>query len=1210
MRKTLVVLLPGLFTLAILAGCGGPEDEMPDCSGVAAVCDTLGDLRCNTGVDGIDVCREDAEGCLQWVTSDGCGEHQVCTNGGDGPSCDCENDCTEVGSSFCRGDEIRVCQEDADGCFFEEGERNCGDTDQTCEEIEGTAQCSGCSTNRCPQRGQRRCDQARDVVELCTHQDDGCLDWEDDEDCRADTPSRICDEDGGNAGCVLPCEDGCDRAGDTRCTGAGNVEACVVQTDGCRDWEESDLCDGDFEYCDDRGDRANCVTCENECEAPETRQCHEDLIELCSADERGCLSWIVETDCTALEPAQDCYTIDAEPLCLATPPGDSCLGPLIVDEFPFVMNGENFIADFTDSVNLSGGEGCTARAEAPEAVYAVDLTEGQTILVRELGMFDAVLSLQAASCGGEAACVFSADSGEVGGHRYTATSDERVYVIVESSSAAPVMRDYEIHLDLVLDEVCDDTIDNDFDGDIDCEDSDCFGVAPCDEAEVNCTDGGDNDGDGAADCEDSDCAEALYCLPARGIYEYFESGDEVDIEGFSLSFTPDPAEHHGFDWLATSGTVEFPYEPGSGTTSEEIELGDDEAYEYAFAHLEGFEFYGSSYASVFISSNGYLTFDEAVITTSSDVEDFFDQPVVAGLRTDLDPGDPSTGGPSMITVDDWEARVVVTFQNVPRSYFGARPGPNDFQMVLNSDGSVELHFLSIDVQGAIVGIGGGPGDGSFPDETNFVPGEICDDEIDNDLDGDVDCADVDCLGNPVCAEICDDEEDNDFDGDTDCADDDCVGDDACLEICDDELDNDLDGDTDCADSDCVGDDACLEICDDDEDNDLDGDTDCADTDCVGTDACLEICDDELDNDLDGDTDCDDDDCVEFEACLEAICDDEIDNDDDGLTDCEDVDCARFLDCVVPLINEVGYDDASTDDREFVEIYTLVGDFDLSGYTLVHHNGSNGNVIWQINLAEISTDDDGFFVIGSTNVEGAHAHWGDYGVANTNAIQNDGESIVLYEGWDGSTGTVVDAVAWESAAVLYPEGDPAAGIGNGNWQNSIGRYPDGADTDENSVDFPASWWATPGTPNTPGQPAGFNRLTGSSEGEDSLPADIPDNDAEGITLTIDAGDGFGASISDIHVGVRIQHEARADLIVTITSPEETVVTLHSRGGGEAADLMTVYDLATDPAEGTMDDFLEEDARGLWTLNVSDHAAGDTGQVLEWVIWVDPEDLPVE
>ncbi|MCB0510787.1 MAG: hypothetical protein H6579_07430 [Chitinophagales bacterium] len=59
--------------------------------------------------------------------------------------------------------------------------------------------------------------------------------------------------------------------------------------------------------------------------------------------------------------------------------------------------------------------------------------------------------------------------------------------------------------------------------------------------------------------------------------------------------------------------------------------------------------------------------------------------------------------------------------------------------------------------------------------------ELCNDGIDNDGDGFIDCADFDCSGNSACgtAEICSDGIDNDLDGFIDCDDLDCDGDPAC-----------------------------------------------------------------------------------------------------------------------------------------------------------------------------------------------------------------------------------------------------------------------------------------------------------------------------------------------------------------------------------------------------------------------------------------------
>jgi hypothetical protein len=154
-----------------------------------------------------------------------------------------------------------------------------------------------------------------------------------------------------------------------------------------------------------------------------------------------------------------------------------------------------------------------------------------------------------------------------------------------------------------------------------------------------------------------------------------------------------------------------------------------------------------------------------------------------------------------------------------------------------------------------------------------VPDEVCDNSVDDDLDGDTDCDDADCTTDPACVpdEICDNSADDDLDGDTDCDDADCAGDPACVpdEICDNSTDDDLDGDTDCDDADCAGDPACVpdEDCDNSVDDDLDGDTDCDDGDCEGDGACLvEDCGNSVDDDLDGDTDCEDADCGEDEVC--------------------------------------------------------------------------------------------------------------------------------------------------------------------------------------------------------------------------------------------------------------------------------------------------------------------------------------------------------
>ena len=191
----------------------------------------------------------------------------------------------------------------------------------------------------------------------------------------------------------------------------------------------------------------------------------------------------------------------------------------------------------------------------------------------------------------------------------------------------------------------------------------------------------------------------------------------------------------------------------------------------------------------------------------------------------------------------------------------------------------------------------------------------CDNGVDDDLDGQMDCADTDCNGLP-CGLNCL-----------------CIGGKKGEAVCDNGVDDDEDGTpttnlTDCADSDCDGKSCgagCVCIggtkgegdCGNGVDDDGDGVgtpptlTDCADPDCAdkecgegclckGTSKTEVLCGNGLNDDGDAFTDCADPDCNNEECgvgCLcqgsakvEAACSDGLDNDGDNLIDCEDPNC--------------------------------------------------------------------------------------------------------------------------------------------------------------------------------------------------------------------------------------------------------------------------------------------------------------------------------
>ncbi|MCP4873808.1 MAG: hypothetical protein GY898_34400 [Proteobacteria bacterium] len=214
-------------------------------------------------------------------------------------------------------------------------------------------------------------------------------------------------------------------------------------------------------------------------------------------------------------------------------------------------------------------------------------------------------------------------------------------------------------------------------------------------------------------------------------------------------------------------------------------------------------------------------------------------------------------------------------------------------------------------------------------ECDIVGVEFCDNGLDDDGDGLVDCDDPDCVGFPGCiggTEICDDGIDNDGDGDADCDDIlDCqafpgcdYGDGDCCSDngspgCENELGEDcvcaidpyccnVEWDGICADefeNQCGGtcDGPGTEICDDGIDNDGDGFADCDDADCGLFPDCVTPgnefdCDNTVDDDGDGLVDCADPDCATDPVCLPGNedCTNGLDDDGDGLVDCDDGDC--------------------------------------------------------------------------------------------------------------------------------------------------------------------------------------------------------------------------------------------------------------------------------------------------------------------------------
>jgi subtilisin-like proprotein convertase family protein len=121
---------------------------------------------------------------------------------------------------------------------------------------------------------------------------------------------------------------------------------------------------------------------------------------------------------------------------------------------------------------------------------------------------------------------------------------------------------------------------------------------------------------------------------------------------------------------------------------------------------------------------------------------------------------------------------------------------------------------------------------------------------------------------------------------------------------------------------------------------------------------------------------------------------------------------------------------------------------------------------------------------------------------------------------------------------------------------------------------------------------------------SVPQNIPDNNATGISNVINVPDGF--CLADVDVDVNISHTSIGQLIVELESPLGTVVRLHNRTGGTADHIVKVYNDDAVPVDGPglLADFNGRYVGGQWKLKVSDNASGTTGSVQSWALRVVP------
>lgn len=284
------------------------------------------------------------------------------------------------------------------------------------------------------------------------------------------------------AGAMCTCDDSqCAGAndGDTLCDG-DTLVTCTADGNGCLK-ATTDDCTANGELCDDSSSPAMCVppagctdnpACAGMSDGDTT--CAGGMVNQCNVGADGCLDLTQENCGAAL-----CDASGGAPMCgTVTQSGEDCANAIPVLSSTFSLSGEDFVADFTDNVTLTGTS-CNTGAgnDVADVVLSVDLSAGDTVAVTESGYLYSVINVQSGTCGGAETCVASVTDPNVDPFEFAVAAAGTYYLIVQPYGTG-YNGAYDIEVSI---------------------NPDCGnGLVEAGEA---CDDGGTTAGDGCTDCQ-------------------------------------------------------------------------------------------------------------------------------------------------------------------------------------------------------------------------------------------------------------------------------------------------------------------------------------------------------------------------------------------------------------------------------------------------------------------------------------------------------------------------------------------------------------------------------------------------------------------------------------------------------------------------------------------------------------------------------------
>lgn len=173
-----------------------------------------------------------------------------------------------------------------------------------------------------------------------------------------------------------------------------------------------------------------------------------------------------------------------------------------------------------------------------------------------------------------------------------------------------------------------------------------------------------------------------------------------DLQQRTLRFTPSNAA--ASQYTAAAQALNFDGNADSNGTPL-AGLGDDDTRLVPLPFA--FPFFGQRHTSIYINSDGNLTFDAGDFSSDPRTEGraISGPPRLCPFYEDLDPSQPAASVRYLAASD----RAVITWDRVP-DYASSGIGPRQtFQVTLYPDGRIEFHYQSITGQSAVIGIAPG-----------------------------------------------------------------------------------------------------------------------------------------------------------------------------------------------------------------------------------------------------------------------------------------------------------------------------------------------------------------------------------------------------------------------------------------------------------------------------------------------------------------------